>query len=331
MGKKKNGLLNEKNPEKIMEAIEKRIKEFLLEIEVYDKKVLHVDKENKNDFISFFPEFVINPGCLIENSTIVTYKDDKISIKNYSIFIFGLYIKKQRNVSQTPMPGVENAVSDIFKNFVSFYKADDFKFVPAGREDKDVLNIKGRPFYVEIINPKLNLRTKIPENYFSNEFVTLQNVKKVKGNLIKKFILEGERNHKKIYSLIVHCSKKQNIKDLIFKNLTNETISLRPEIIKSLLNKKIEIKQKTPFRVLHRRSNLERIREMEILDFKEIDNYLSIRLKASAGAYVKEFVSGDMGRTTPSLSSLFDCFCDCVQLDVEEIENSELPIECLFE
>ena len=39
-------------------------------------------------------------------------------------------------------------------------------------------------------------------------------------------------------------------------------------------------------------------------------------LTTSAGTYVKEFVHGDMGRTEPSISSILNCNCDILQLDV---------------
>ncbi len=75
--------------------------------------------------------------------------------------------------------------------------------------------------------------------------------------------------------------------------------------------------QKTPLRVLHRRSQL--TREKKIYDIKtEMFNnhYFLLSLTTSAGAYVKEFVHGDFGRTFPSISSIFDSRTEILQLDV---------------
>jgi tRNA pseudouridine synthase 10 len=41
--------------------------------------------------------------------------------------------------------------------------------------------------------------------------------------------------------------------------------------------------------------------------------------RAGTGTYVKEFVHGDLGRTTPNIGSLLDCRADILQLDVHEV------------
>jgi hypothetical protein len=47
---------------------------------------------------------------------------------------------------------------------------------------------------------------------------------------------------------------------------------------------------------------------------------LLVDLKTSAGTYVKEFMHGDDGRTTPSLSSILDCgVVRVVSLDVSRV------------
>lgn len=43
---------------------------------------------------------------------------------------------------------------------------------------------------------------------------------------------------------------------------------------------------------------------------------------ASAGTYIKEFVHGDLGRTTPSIGSLLDSEADILQLDVTQVYDS---------
>ena len=46
---------------------------------------------------------------------------------------------------------------------------------------------------------------------------------------------------------------------------------------------------------------------------------LQLRVQCQHGTYVKEFISGDEGRTTPSLASLLGVACRCDVLDVDEI------------
>lgn len=45
--------------------------------------------------------------------------------------------------------------------------------------------------------------------------------------------------------------------------------------------------------------------------------FLFIKFKYSR--YVKEFVHGDLGRTTPSLCTILEKECDIIELDVEVI------------
>jgi tRNA U54 and U55 pseudouridine synthase Pus10 len=78
----------------------------------------------------------------------------------------------------------------------------------------------------------------------------------------------------------------------------------------------LEIKQNTPIRVLHRRSAAIRIRHVLSLRCeRKSDHWFILHISTSAGTYVKEFVHGDLGRTTPSISSILGCKTDIVQLD----------------
>ncbi|KAG7345898.1 pseudouridylate synthase [Nitzschia inconspicua] len=86
----------------------------------------------------------------------------------------------------------------------------------------------------------------------------------------------------------------------------------------------LTIQQKTPIRVLHRRSNI--IRERQILNATATrldDHHFWLSLTTSAGTYVKEFVYGDLGRTQPSISSLMGCRTCLLELDCEGIEMPE--------
>lgn len=82
----------------------------------------------------------------------------------------------------------------------------------------------------------------------------------------------------------------------------------------------LTLQQRTPIRVLHRRSNI--VRERHILSCRAQrvdDHYFRLHLSTSAGTYVKEFVHGDLGRTVPSISTLLNCTTDILELDCEGI------------
>ena len=102
----------------------------------------------------------------------------------------------------------------------------------------------------------------------------------------------------------------------------------------------LTVQQRTPLRVVHRRSDL--VRERKILSAKatrvtqdnngniydtnnnnrihDQDHFFRLELIAEAGTYIKEFVHSDQGRTVPSISSLLSCETKLLQLDCEGIQ-----------
>jgi tRNA pseudouridine synthase 10 len=42
-----------------------------------------------------------------------------------------------------------------------------------------------------------------------------------------------------------------------------------------------------------------------------------------AGTYIKEFVHGDLGRTTPSMGSILGCRAEIIQLDVTDVKMGD--------
>ena len=81
----------------------------------------------------------------------------------------------------------------------------------------------------------------------------------------------------------------------------------------------IELFQKTPIRVLHRRPFAIRTRKVHSLNVERLpDNPCLFRLElvSQAGTYIKEFVHGDFGRTRPSLRDYLGAEVDIMELDV---------------
>lgn len=71
--------------------------------------------------------------------------------------------------------------------------------------------------------------------------------------------------------------------------------------------------------MLHRRTLLDRpkiVHRMRVVPINQ--HWLLLRLVTSAGMYVKEFVHGDLGRTTPNVGTLLgnEGGADILQLDV---------------
>ena len=83
----------------------------------------------------------------------------------------------------------------------------------------------------------------------------------------------------------------------------------------------LEIHQATPIRVLHRRANSVRTRQVLQCQAERVDeHHFRLHLSTTAGTYVKEFAHGDLGRTVPSVSTLLDCTTDILELDCEGIQ-----------
>ena len=95
-------------------------------------------------------------------------------------------------------------------------------------------------------------------------------------------------------------------------------------------NEKLLIHQRTPLRVLHRRSLLTRQRHVYDIHTRRLSPHcFQMSLSTSAGTYVKEFVTGDFGRTIPSVSSMLGCRAVIFQLDVTKLHD-DLPGNEIF-
>ncbi|XP_025695185.1 uncharacterized protein [Arachis hypogaea] len=118
---------------------------------------------------------------------------------------------------------------------------------------------------------------------------------------------EGEAEKQKQYAALVWTSRP--LKDEDFQQVSSL--------------KDLKVVQRTPIRVLHRRSPLERekiIHWMKIETVAGSSQYFLLHLCTQAGTYIKEFVHGDLGRTHPSIGSILGCRAEILQLDVTDIK-----------
>ena len=60
-----------------------------------------------------------------------------------------------------------------------------------------------------------------------------------------------------------------------------------------------------------------RVKTVYSVSIKKLtEREIEAEIIGEGGLYIKELISGDDGRTTPSFSSILDCQAKCVQLDV---------------
>nr|KYP65732.1 Putative tRNA pseudouridine synthase Pus10 [Cajanus cajan] len=234
----------------------------------------------------------------------------------------GRYLKYSRNVSQTrwiiddERMGEASVEEIIGGNILQACQGDSFKFHAAGREDIDVRMLgPGRPFIVEVQNARhipselsvKDMEKTINSMEFSlNKLVKVKNLKLV-GSDGWNLMREGEAEKQKQYAALVWISRP--IKDEDF------------QCVSSL--KDLKVLQRTPIRVLHRRSPLEREKIIHWMTMETIagsSQYFLLHLCTQAGTYIKEFVHGDLGRTHPSIGSILGCRAEILQLDVTDIK-----------
>lgn len=82
--------------------------------------------------------------------------------------------------------------------------------------------------------------------------------------------------------------------------------------------------QRTPQRVAHRRADLVRARRILALRVLEASGErFELEVRAESGTYIKEFVSGDEGRTSPSFAQAIGTPVRVEELDVTDVEWEE--------
>ncbi|KAK9164633.1 hypothetical protein Syun_005535 [Stephania yunnanensis] len=235
------------------------------------------------------------------------------------IYIGGRYLKYSRNVSQTKWiidderMGEASVEEIIGSNILPVCRGDNYKFHAAGREDIDVRMLgSGRPFLLEVHNARC-LPSMMPIdimekriNSLDSKLVRVKNLKMM-GNQGWALMREGEAEKQKQYVALVWISHP--IKEDDLQSLSSV--------------KDMQILQKTPIRVLHRRSPLVREKIIHWMKVEKLDGstqYFLLHLCTQAGTYIKEFVHGDFGRTHPSIGSMLGCRAEILQLDVTDVK-----------
>ena len=239
------------------------------------------------------------------------------------MFIYGRYNKFARDIPQTRWPCREcggsgkkgenecphcqglgklystSVEEEINHAVIEAFHSDDAVLHGAGREDIDGRMLgDGRPFVMEAMNPRIRwvdlgeLREKI--NTYAAGKVSVSEL-----HYVDKSTVEAVKS--------VKLNKSYRLKVIYKDDISIETLK---SSLATLSNS--EILQWTPERVAHRRADLERKRkvyEAILEELNEAEKYFVITVRCEGGLYVKELVSGDNGRTKPSLSVLLGKEC----------------------
>ena len=247
---------------------------------------------------------------------------DHVTLSFGGLFLFGRYRKFDRGIPQTYWPcrrcrgrgcedcgktgklyptSVQELVEDPLKEATG---ATETAFHGAGREDIDARCLgTGRPFVIELKDPRrrtLDVAAMEREiNARAGGRVEVEGLRpavKAEVPRVKEF----------------HGRKTYRAKVRFGEAVTPESLK---KAIASLRG--CAIAQRTPARVEHRRADLVRERVAHDVQVEEHAGEVAVlTIVGDAGLYIKELVSGDEGRTEPSVAGLLGTSARVEELDV---------------
>lgn len=190
----------------------------------------------------------------------------------------------------------------------------DTTFHGAGREDIDAKMLgTGRPFVVEVTEPRERFPdTEALESQIndSTEKVAVESLRLVTYDSVERV---KELNANKTYRATVEFSVP----------VDDHALSAAETSLDGAT-----IEQRTPTRVDHRRADTIRERTVHEATIDRIDEQTAtLEVTTEGGLYVKELVSGDSGRTEPSLAGLVGVRAQVTTLDVLSVEAVEEDFE----
>lgn len=264
---------------------------------------------------------------------------DRVETTINSAFVYGRYRKLERDIPQTEWPcrdchgsgrqgqkacghcggtgylydeSVEGYVAPIVEDVMD---GTDATFHGAGREDVDALMLgTGRPFVVEVHEPR---RRRIDTDRLEGDI-----------NALADGAVEVEGLRLASYEMV------ERVKELDASKTYRAEVEFGAAVTEAALQAAIEtlegatIEQYTPRRVDHRRAELTRERTVLAASAElEGDKHAIVEIHGEGGLYIKELISGDDGRTEPSLAGLLGVRATVTALDVTSVEGEEEPFE----
>jgi tRNA pseudouridine synthase 10 len=248
----------------------------------------------------------------------------QVELQVASLYIRGRYRKLVRGIPQSRWPcrachgrGCERcggtgrmyqeSVDELIRPAtIEAAQAEDTVFHGAGREDIDARMLgTGRPFVVEALRPK---------------------VRTIDLSWLEEEINRRAEGKVEVHELSFADQKTvERLKEGPFEKTYSALVELGSEIaeekLKSVLKELVgSIDQQTPTRVSHRRADKIRVRKVYSADLAEVSGRLArIIIRGDSGLYIKELISGDGGRTRPSLASALGVDAVVVELDVTDV------------
>ncbi len=251
----------------------------------------------------------------------------RVDLTVMPLYVRGRYRKLDRSVPQTRWPcrrcrGVgcdtcagtgktyPTSVEELIGGpFVAASKAEGTRFHGMGREDIDARMLgRGRPFVLELLRPRVR-SIDLPA-------LAADLGPDAAGRVeVQDIVAAGAEDVVAVKEAAPEKSYRVGVTGSVPLAKVNEALSL-------VVGRTID--QRTPTRVVHRRSD--RVRTRRIVSARVVEaaeGRFTIDLRTEAGTYIKEWVEGDSGRTDPNLASLVGAPLRVEYLDVLEIHDTE--------
>ena len=281
-----------------------------------------------------------SPLEAIEEGSVTSHAVD---VQVNPAFVYGRYRKLERDIPQTEWPcrecggsGVqlgdegeepceycdgtgymyETSVEQTVRpHVVEAMDGREGTFHGAGREDVDARMLgEGRPFVLEVKQPTER----------SPDVAALEG--RINAAADGAVEVEGLRlaTYEMVERVKEHDASKRYRADVEFDEPVDEAaFSAALEALDGAT-----VEQYTPQRVDHRRANLTRERTVYGIDGELLEpTRAEVRVHGAGGLYIKELVSGDDGRTEPSLAGLLETGAEVAALDVTGVEGEAEPFE----
>jgi tRNA pseudouridine synthase 10 len=195
----------------------------------------------------------------------------------------------------------------IGREAAGLFQAEGSVLHGSGREDIDARMMgSGRPFIMEMVAPRKRsivlpeLEERINRSAGGRVSVTLERW----SGRHEVEIIKSNKAHKK-YRILVEVDGSFSADEV-------------RSALKSLEG--VIIHQRTPQRVSHRRADKIRERRALSVEYRGEENgNIVVEITGEAGLYIKELISGDNGRTTPSLAGILGTSARVSSLDVVQV------------
>ncbi|HTY15001.1 MAG TPA: tRNA pseudouridine(54/55) synthase Pus10 [Methanoregulaceae archaeon] len=266
-----------------------------------------------------------NPEIVI----ILDLAGDNVEIQVNPVFVSGRYMKYERGIPQTHWhcrachgAGCErcNFTGKMYQDSVEeligrpaakALGGENAVLHGSGREDIDARMLgTGRPFVLEIVAPRRR----------TMDLAGLESLINASAEGRVSVSLSRWCSHGDVETIKTNKAHKK------YRILVGLDGPVPPERLCSALSTLlgVTIDQRTPERVAHRRAD--KVRKRRVLDIVyvgEEDGRFLIEVTGEAGLYIKELISGDNGRTHPSLTEVLGIPARVERLDVIQVEGTE--------